>query len=200
VVYVKLGSSHGGVSIQNKFVTKVAVSAASAVLLLTVLSNAGISRVEAAQNTMEQSSGSIEKVIQIGYDFMGTPYEFGSNRETTTTFDCSDFVRHIFKVGTGTILPSTSAEQADYVQKHSKIKTDWHDLKRGDLMFFMSSQGASKSDYTGLNKSRQEVTHVAIYLGNGQVLHTYSKDSGGVRTDYIEGKQWDYRFLFGGSV
>ena len=32
------------------------------------------------------------------------------------------------------------------------------------------------------------------------MLHTYSIESGGVRTDSIDGKQWENRFLYGGSV
>ncbi|MGG6310624.1 hypothetical protein [Paenibacillus macerans] len=38
------------------------------------------------------------------------------------------------------------------------------------------------------------------YLGNGKILQTYSKESGGVRIDNIEGTQWEKRFFFGGSV
>ncbi|MNH42737.1 hypothetical protein D3C79_1044980 [compost metagenome] len=37
------------------------------------------------------ATSKIEKSISIGKKYMGTPYEFGSNRSTTRTFDCSDF-------------------------------------------------------------------------------------------------------------
>ena len=74
------------------------------------------------------------------------------------------------------------------------------ELKRGDLIFFMSYAGSKAANYTSINKSSEPITHVGIYLGNGQVLHTYSVTSGGVRVDNLLGTTWEYRFLYGGSV
>src|SRR5262245_39932339 len=39
----------------------------------------------------ENASDEIEKVIADGMKYLGTPYEFGSDRSTSKTFDCSDF-------------------------------------------------------------------------------------------------------------
>ncbi|MGO4543661.1 C40 family peptidase [Paenibacillus sp. 2TAB23] len=146
------------------------------------------------------ASSTTEKIISTGMKYLGTPYEFGSNRSTTKTFDCSDFTKHIFKVAAGVTLPSTSASQAAYVKKNSSIKTNWASLKRGDLMFFMSYHGSSATSYAKVSKAKQTVTHVGVYLGNGKMLNTFSKESGGVRVDSIDNKQWEYRFLFGGSA
>ncbi|WP_246628242.1 C40 family peptidase [Paenibacillus oenotherae] len=153
-----------------------------------------------AQNVAALSSSNVNEIIAIGTGYMGTPYEFGSNRNTTRTFDCSDFIHYIFKKGVGITLPSTSATQARYIKEHSEERSSWRNLKRGDLMFFMDYHGLDKADYTKYPKSRQSVTHVAIYLGNGRMLHTFSKESGGVRIDTIANKHWEYRFLFGGTV
>ncbi|WP_424769377.1 C40 family peptidase [Paenibacillus sp. sgz302251] len=146
------------------------------------------------------ASSSIEKSISTGMKYLGTPYEFGSNRSTTKTFDCSDFTKFILRTGAGLNIPGSSATQAEYVKKKSAVKTKWTSLKRGDLMFFMSYRGSSASSYSRINKSKQRVTHVGIYLGNGKMLHTYSKASGGVRIDSIDNKHWEYRFIFGGSA
>jgi peptidoglycan DL-endopeptidase CwlO len=141
----------------------------------------------------------IEAFIAEGMKFMGTPYEFGSTRFDITTFDCSDFVLQAFWNVTATTIPADSRGQAAYVQELGGIEMDWKNLKRGDLMFFMSYAGSKASDYANVNPMTEEVTHVAIYLGNGQMLHTYSPESGGVRIDTIEGKTWEYRYLYGGS-
>jgi len=145
-------------------------------------------------------SEQIERVIAAGMKYLGTPYEFGSNRNNTSTFDCSDFTRQVFKEGMGITLPADSRQQGSYVQDKGNVVKNWENLKRGDLMFFMSYKGTKESSYKGVNKSTAKITHVAIYLGDGKMLHTYSTESGGVKTDTIDNRHWEYRFLYGGSV
>ncbi|MFD0867986.1 C40 family peptidase [Paenibacillus residui] len=163
-------------------------------------SNGGTSSANAVSKPSTSSSAKVEKVISTGMKYLGTPYEFGSNRNSTKTFDCSDFVRHAFKQALGVTLPSDSRKQADYVKKKGHTTTNWRNLKRGDLMFFMDYKGSSASSYKGINKSKQRISHVGIYLGDGKILHTYSVKSGGVRVDSIAGKHWEHRFVFGGSA
>jgi cell wall-associated NlpC family hydrolase len=156
--------------------------------------------VEQPDSSTGASNASVEKMIATGMKYLGTPYEYGSNRNTTATFDCSDFTKHIFKTALGVTLPADSRQQGTFVKNKGNAVTSISQLKRGDLMFFMSYKGSSKSSYSGVNKSSQRITHVAIYLGDGKVLHTYSNESGGVRTNDIMGTAWEYRFLYGGSA
>ncbi|HZG56529.1 SH3 domain-containing C40 family peptidase [Paenibacillus sp.] len=142
----------------------------------------------------------VQRVIDAGKRYLGTPYEFGSDRSSTSTFDCSDFVRTAFREGAGIQLPSDSRSQGEYVKNIGRVTTDWRALKPGDILFFMSYEGSSPSDYDDVDKSEETITHDAIYLGNGQIMHTYSKDSGGVRIDTMGDDHWEYRFLFGGSA
>ncbi len=144
----------------------------------------------------------VELIIQAGMSYLGTPYEYGSSRFDTNTFDCSDFIRQSFLDGIGLKLPSDSRQQGDWVKEiyGGQAITDWQQLNRGDLMFFMSYKGSDAADYSNVNKSTEEITHVAIYLGNDQVLHTYSVESGGVVVSNIQGTNWEYRFLFGGQA
>lgn len=146
--------------------------------------------------------GTVGLVINAGMTYLGTPYEFGSSRLDTSTFDCSDFIRQIFLDGIGLKLPSDSSQQADWVKQNygGQAIADWQQLKRGDLMFFMSYKGNDESAYTAAIKSTAEVTHVGIYLGNGQVLHTYSVVSGGVTISNLKGTNWENRFLYGGQA
>ncbi|THF72832.1 C40 family peptidase [Cohnella fermenti] len=163
-------------------------------------SNSGTGSSNSDSGTGVSASAKIEAVIAAGMAYLGTPYEYGSDRSTTTTFDCSDFVRQAFKDALGVTLPADSSSQGAYVRGLSSVTTDWKQLKRGDLMFFMDYKGTSASLYTNKSAFGSSISHVAIYLGNGQVLHTYSKESGGVRVDSIEGRHWEYRFLYGGSA
>jgi cell wall-associated NlpC family hydrolase len=138
--------------------------------------------------------------IEAGMRYLGTPYEFGSDRSSTATFDCSDFVRQAYADGIRLMLPGDSRSQSAYVQAVGKTSADWKQLKRGDLLFFMSYKGSSASSYAGIDKKTETVTHVGIYLGDGKMLHTYSQESGGVRIDSIVGTAWELRFLHGGST
>ncbi|GMK41197.1 hypothetical protein PCCS19_42530 [Paenibacillus sp. CCS19] len=142
----------------------------------------------------------IEKVIATGMKYLGTPYEFGSNRNTTTTFDCSDLFRQMYLEGIGLKLPADSRGQGEYVKSKGNAVYDWHQLKRGDILVFMDYKGSKASDYAGIDKSAQRISHDAIYLGDGQILHTYSKESGGVKISSIAGTHWEYRFIYGGSI
>ncbi|WP_028545759.1 C40 family peptidase [Paenibacillus taiwanensis] len=146
------------------------------------------------------ASSKVEKVISTGLTYLGTPYEYGSDRNSTRTFDCSDFVRHTFKEAIGITLPADSRKQGDYIKSNSAVKKSISSLNRGDLMFFGTYRGSKQSAYSNVNKNTERITHVGIYMGNGKVLHTYSKASGGVRTDSVLGNAWEHRFLYGGSV
>lgn len=146
------------------------------------------------------ATSTVQNVITAGSKYMGTPYEYGSSRSNTRTFDCSDFVRQAFLDGARVRLPADSRGQGDYVKSKGNITTNWRNLNRGDLMFFMSYRGSSPSSYQGFNKMSQRITHVAIYLGNGKMLHTYSNASGGVTVSTIAGRHWEARFMFGGSA
>ncbi|MEC0090333.1 C40 family peptidase [Paenibacillus macquariensis] len=145
-------------------------------------------------------NNSVEKVIKAGMKYLGTPYEYGSSRSNTSTFDCSDFVRQAFIDGVGIKLPADSRAQGNYVKAKGAVVKDVSKLKRGDVMFFMSYKGTSSSAYSSANKAKATITHTGIYLGNGEILHTYSKESGGVTISKISGTHWEKRFLFGGSA
>lgn len=143
----------------------------------------------------------VNNVVGKAWDYYGTPYEYGSNRNTDTTFDCSDFVRwsHLWTLGMD--LPKDSRSQYDYVKKFSKRQyTDLSQAKRGDVLFFMAYKGWKPEDYNGINVKAQPVAHNGIYVGNGILLHTASQKTGGVRFDTIKGKHLEYRFIGGGQM
>lgn len=84
----------------------------------------------------------------------GTPYKYGGT-SPDSGFDCSGFVAHVFKHTLGKSLPRSSHEisRVGVAQKYEA-------LKPGDLVF-----------YNTLNKS---YSHVGIYLGDGQFIHSPS--------------------------
>ncbi|KEF35328.1 peptidase [Deinococcus sp. RL] len=84
---------------------------------------------------------------------LGVPYVYGGT--SRSGLDCSGFVLQVF-APLGVDLPRTSAAQARVGQPVAL-----EDLQAGDLVFF---------DTVG----RGEVTHVGIYLGEGQFVNANS--------------------------
>ncbi|MDD5405787.1 MAG: C40 family peptidase [Sulfurovaceae bacterium] len=89
----------------------------------------------------------------------GDRYTWGGT--TPNGFDCSGYVQYLYNKH-GIKLPRTALAQ-------SKIgsRVDPNYLKQGDLLFFLT------------DKSRGiPITHVGIYLGNGEFIHAAGKDKG----------------------
>ena len=100
------------------------------------------------------------KFIETAKQFLGVPYVYGGT--SRSGIDCSGLVFLAGK-GIGLSLPRTASQICDF----SKIIED-SERQAGDLLFF--SDNGSK------------VTHVAIYLGDGKMLHAASS---GIKTGVI---------------
>ncbi|WP_339322385.1 SH3 domain-containing C40 family peptidase [Paenibacillus sp. FSL W8-0194] len=162
-------------------------------------SGSGSGAPQATPPIASEAGEAIERVIQTGMKYLGTPYEFGSDRNQTNTFDCSAFTRQIFKEGAGIVLPVDSRQQGAWVKQNSQAVYDIDGLKRGDLVFFVNDIGSAALEGVGADKDHERITHVAVYLGEGKLLHTYSQKAGGVVvTDFSN--SWKQRFLYGGSI
>lgn len=95
-------------------------------------------------------------LVQYAKQFLGNPYVWGGT-SLTKGADCSGFVMSVFKKY-GYNLPHSSAAQGNSGKKISMAEA-----KPGDLIFY------------GKNGS---INHVAIYIGNGQVIHASSPKTG----------------------
>ena len=107
-------------------------------------------------NSSTSTSNSASKVISYAKKLLGKPYVWGA--QGPNGFDCSGFTYYVFKNSAGITLPRTSSAQSKYGKSVSKSN-----LKAGDLIFF---------DTVGPNNGA--VTHVGLYIGNGQFIHAAS--------------------------
>ena len=101
--------------------------------------------------------------------FLGVPYVFGGT--TTSGFDCSGFVQHVFAM-LGIGLPRTADAQYDVGRPAVGGP------RPGDLVFFDTYGG---------------VSHVGIYLGGGQFVHASS--SHGVMVSHLSESYWASRYV-----
>ena len=92
----------------------------------------------------------MEDVIRQAYSLLGVPYLWGGM--SSKGVDCSGLVRISFLMN-DILLPRNATQQI----KCGK-EVDLKDIQRGDLIFFGNTE-------TGA------ITHVGIYLGNGEFIH-----------------------------
>jgi cell wall-associated NlpC family hydrolase len=96
-------------------------------------------------------------------------------RAPSTGFDCSGFVRYVFIHSIGLDLPTNSASQF-----LAGLKVKRNDMKTGDLVFFRTRGRA--------------ISHVGIYIDNGQFIHSPSAGKT-VRVDSLNEAYWAQHFV-----
>jgi cell wall-associated NlpC family hydrolase len=99
----------------------------------------------------------------------GVRYTYGGT-SPQTGFDCSGYVSYVMKQQ-GVSLPRRSQDMYNTGKKVSS-------LLPGDLVFY--------------NTSGKGISHVAIYIGNGQIIHSASKN---VKVDSMSSGYWKQRYV-----
>lgn len=106
---------------------------------------------ESSSSGSSYSSGSGSSVVDFATQFVGNPYVWGGT-SLTNGADCSGFVQSVY-ANFGVSLPRTS-----YEQQYAGTEVSYADAQPGDLIC-----------YGG---------HVAIYMGNGQIVHASNSVDG----------------------
>lgn len=99
------------------------------------------------------------EMAEFAQQFVGCPYVYGGNSLTNGT-DCSGFTQLIYK-HFGISIPRTASTQYAYFTKISASE-----LKPGDLVFYPEPYDPN------------DIGHVAMYIGNGQVVHASNARTG----------------------
>lgn len=111
-------------------------------------------------NNVTGSTGS--KIADYAVQFVGNPYVWGGT-SLTNGADCSGFTQSVFR-NFGISIPRTSRTQAN-----GGTRVSLENIRPGDLLFY--SRGGS-------------INHVAIYIGNGQVISASTPATGIKITNY----------------
>ena len=106
------------------------------------------------------------QIVNFALKYVGNPYVWGGT-SLTRGADCSGFVQAVLR-NYGVSLPRTSREQAKVGRAINSSE-----MRPGDLIFYANSSGT--------------INHVAMYIGNGQIVHAASRKSG------IKISTWNYR-------
>ena len=118
-------------------------------------------------------------VVETATAAMGTPYQWGGNGANGTGFDCSGLIQYSYKQH-GIQLPRISRDQA---RMGREVEKRLDALAPGDILTF--------------SNSGNQVTHVALYVGEGKFIHSAN---GGVQMSLLSptdsyGKWWYTRWV-----
>ena len=113
------------------------------------------------ETTSVPSSSNGSAIVATAKKYLGYKYVYGGS-SPSTGFDCSGFTSYVFKQH-GITLNRTSAGQYS-----NGVAVSRSNLQPGDLVMF----------------GKSSITHVAIYIGGGQIIHA-STPSTGVRIDSL---------------
>lgn len=98
------------------------------------------------------SASKAASMVAYAKQFLGTPYVYGANGPSS--FDCSGFTKYVYS-HFGISLARVAADQAC---QGSGVASG--DLQPGDLLFFHTTSPG--------------ISHVGMYIGNGQFIHASS--------------------------
>jgi glucan-binding repeat-containing protein len=115
----------------------------------------GVVTKEETLKVTESNLGS--KIVNYALQFVGNPYVYGGN-SLTNGVDCSGFTQQVYKYF-GISIPRVADNQMKGTEnnvKYSFVTVDVKSMQPGDLIFYGSGNYA---------------THVAIYIGNGNIVH-----------------------------
>jgi cell wall-associated NlpC family hydrolase len=95
------------------------------------------------------------RILQAADRYVGTTYVWGGNTPSSG-FDCSGFTKYVF-AQQGIQLPRTAREQA---RAGEGVALDYSAFLPGDLLLFA--------------EPKEAISHVAIYVGDGRIIHASS--------------------------
>ncbi len=132
-------------------------------------------------NKYQNNQNIISKIEADAKSFLGTRYVWGATGPDK--FDCSGFTQWVFR-DAGIKIPRVSRDQAKVGEYVS-----FNNLRKGDMIFF-----DTKKHKKGI------VTHVGIYLGNGNFIHASSAAKKVVVYNFYKKPYYKERFLWGRRV
>lgn len=132
---------------------------------------------EAAEAEADEAETELEATIEVENDlrseivtyalqFVGNRYKYGGTNPNTGV-DCSGFTSYVMRHAAEVELPHSSGGQSRMGRQVSSSE-----MRPGDIICYGSGK---------------RINHVALYIGNGQIVHASTERTG------IKVSRWNYR-------
>ena len=121
------------------------------------------------------------QIVAYAKEFLGCPYSWGATGPNA--FDCSGFTYYVYKH-----LGYTLNRGATGQLSNGSSVASMYDLVPGDLVFF----------YDG--KVSTPVSHVGIYIGDGQFIHASTGDGRDVQIDDLFTGHYAKKYVYGRHI
>ena len=132
---------------------------------------------EAAEAEADEAAAELEAAIEVENDlrseivtyalqFVGNRYKYGGTNPNTGV-DCSGFTSYVMRYAAEVELPHSSGGQSRMGRQVSSSE-----MRPGDIICYGSGK---------------RINHVALYIGNGQIVHASTERTG------IKVSRWNYR-------
>ena len=132
---------------------------------------------EEVEEVVEKETLSLQQqVVEYALQFVGNPYKYGGT-SLTNGADCSGFVQSVY-AHFNYSLPRVSREQASGAG-YMEVSAQKSELVPGDLVFYANNSGM--------------VYHVALYIGDGKVVHAANSNQGIIVSEYAYIKPYKAR-------
>lgn len=122
--------------------------------------------VETTREKVDEEGALRAEIVDYAMQFVGNPYVYGGT-DPNVGADCSGFTSYIMRKAAGVSLSHSSVAQSG---EGRAVSAD--EMKPGDLIFYSNGR---------------RINHVALYAGNGRVVHASTQKTG------IKTSPWNYR-------
>jgi len=121
----------------------------------------------AALRNSGATTGLRQSLVTTTLSALGTPYQWGGE-SLKGGVDCSGLVKQVY-ASIGIQLPHSANQQSDAYGSDTNIygrRVPLAQLQPGDLVAWDHNRSGERSDFVG---------HIAVYIGNGQIVEAYSR-------------------------
>ena len=122
--------------------------------------------VEEIEAEIETENDLRSEIVTYALQFVGNRYKYGGTNPNTGV-DCSGFTSYVMRHAAGVELPHSSGGQSRMGRVVSSSE-----MRPGDIICYGSGK---------------KINHVALYIGNGQIVHASTERTG------IKVSRWNYR-------